>query len=97
MQKDTASKSAITTAVMRAAHQILDEDPKILEDPIAVGLVPGSSEEEIRRREEEFKQHPNRSIFPLRSRFTEDQLADAFRNGVRQYVILGAGFDTFAY
>ena len=97
MQKDTASKTAIDSAVMRAAHQILDEDPKILEDPIAVGLVPGSSEEEIRLREEELKQMRGRSIFPLRSRFTEDQLAAAFRDGVRQYLILGAGFDTFAY
>jgi len=97
MQKNNASETAVHTAVRRAAHQILDEDPKILDDPLAVGFVPGSSEEEIRLREEEFKQAPGRSIFPLRSRFAEDQLAAAFRDGVRQYLILGAGFDTFAY
>ncbi len=33
----------------------------------------------------------------LRSRFAEDQLALAVARGARQYVILGAGLDTFAY
>lgn len=32
-----------------------------------------------------------------RSRFTEDRLEEVVRQGVRQYVILGAGFDTFAF
>lgn len=32
-----------------------------------------------------------------RSRFAEDELALSIRRGVRQYVILGAGLDTFAY
>jgi methyltransferase (TIGR00027 family) len=33
----------------------------------------------------------------MRSRYTEDRLAEAVHNGVRQYLILGAGFDTFPY
>jgi O-methyltransferase involved in polyketide biosynthesis len=33
----------------------------------------------------------------LRSRYAEDCLAEAFTRGLRQYVILGAGLDTFAY
>jgi len=33
----------------------------------------------------------------VRSRFAEDELADAARQGMRQYVNLGAGLDTFAY
>ncbi len=32
-----------------------------------------------------------------RSRYTEDCLEEAIRQGVKQYVILGAGFDTFAF
>jgi methyltransferase (TIGR00027 family) len=32
-----------------------------------------------------------------RSRFAEDELGRAVGRGTRQYVILGAGFDTFAY
>jgi methyltransferase (TIGR00027 family) len=38
-----------------------------------------------------------RAFFVMRSRFAEDALAAAVANGVRQYVVLGAGFDTFAY
>jgi len=33
----------------------------------------------------------------LRSRFTEDRLCAAVRRGITQYIILGAGFDTFAF
>jgi len=32
-----------------------------------------------------------------RARYTEDTLEKAFRQGVKQYVILGAGMDTFAF
>ncbi len=39
----------------------------------------------------------NGPITLSRSRYTEDCLAEALRQGVRQYVILGAGFDTFAF
>jgi len=52
------------------------------------------------------KEHPEQVQTPsarqlrahvvLRSRFAEDRLADAVRHGVRQYVLLGAGLDTFA-
>ena len=100
MQKRKASETARLTTLMRAAHQILDADPKILFDPVAVGLVPGSSEPEIREREEVFQQPRRRwtrSQIVLRSRFAEDQLCEAVQDGVRQYILLGAGFDTFAY
>lgn len=83
---------------MRAMHQVLDDDPKILDDPLAVALVDGSTRDEIlaapadTRPPEWF-----RSIFVLRSRYTEDSLAEAVARGVKQYVLLGAGMDTFAY
>jgi len=38
-----------------------------------------------------------RAFIAARSRYAEDRLAEAVRDGVRQYVILGAGLDTFAY
>ncbi|KNE76335.1 O-Methyltransferase involved in polyketide biosynthesis [Candidatus Burkholderia crenata] len=38
-----------------------------------------------------------RANLVVRSRFAEDELARAVASGVRQYVILGAGLDTFAY
>lgn len=38
-----------------------------------------------------------RAFIVMRSRFTEDELAAAFKDGTRQYVVLGAGLDTSAY
>ena len=35
--------------------------------------------------------------FALRARYAEDTLAETIQGGVRQYVVLGAGLDTFAY
>ena len=40
---------------------------------------------------------PLRAFLAVRSRIAEDALADAVAAGVRQYVVLGAGLDTFAY
>jgi len=42
-------------------------------------------------------QRMNGPITLSRSRYAEDALEEAARNGVRQYVILGAGFDSFAF
>jgi len=100
MAERQASKTAITPAIIRAAHQILDAHPKILDDPVAIGLVEGSSAAEIRAQESDLQQPLKRlvrSSFVVRSRFAEDQLAEAIKAGVQQYVILGAGLDTFAY
>jgi len=49
MRAGAGSDTAIFTALQRAAHQILDDVPRILEDPVAVDLAPGSSEEAIRK------------------------------------------------
>ena len=38
-----------------------------------------------------------RAFIVMRSRYAEDELAADFKNGTRQYVVLGAGLDTFAY
>src|SRR5712691_5002829 len=100
MRAGAGSDTAIFTALQRAAHQILDDAPRILEDPIAVGLSPGSTEEKIRQAEAELQQplvKVLRSTFVFRSRFAEDSLREAVDTGMRQFVILGAGFDTFAY
>jgi len=99
MANRRASTTMIGTAILRATHQVLDDDPKILDDPLAVGLVDGSSRDEILAAAPGLSRPPEwfRSIFVLRSRYTEDALAQAVARGVRQYVLLGAGMDTFAY
>src|SRR5262245_40975847 len=93
------SQTLLVPTVARAAHQVLDV-PLILNDPIAVGLVPEVSREAILEAVEEHRAAPAilfRSLFTLRSRFAEDRLAAAVARGVRQYVMLGAGLETFPW
>ena len=84
---------------MRAAHQLLDAPPRILDDPIVVTLLGPHMVERITQAPEAY-QTPERQALRahvvLRSRFAEDRLALAVKRGVTQYVILGAGLDTFA-
>lgn len=95
METGQASKTALRVAMRRAAHQLLDR-PCVFTDPIAVPLL-GAEFALDRARE----MHPVARAFRLfmaaRSRFVEDHLSGAVAAGVRQYVILGAGLDTFAY
>jgi methyltransferase (TIGR00027 family) len=94
-----ASQSMVRTAMRRAAHQLLDY-PRIFEDPIAVGFVPEASEEAILEAADNHRTPMAtlfRSLFALRSRFAEDRLAQAKARGASQYVIVGAGLDTFPW
>jgi len=95
-----ASRTALNVAMLRAVHQTLDGQPKILDDPIAAVMLGDEFDQQItayadRAREPWIMELGSQVV--LRSRFAEDRLADAVRRGVRQCVILGAGFDTFAY
>ena len=82
-------------AIRRAAHQLVDRPP-VLNDPIAVRLV-GSDYPRDLERASHTVARDFRAYLAARSRFAEDHLAEAAAAGVRQYVVLGAGLDTFAY
>src|SRR5262249_39561033 len=102
MDEERPSLTAEGAAEMRALHQTIDGEPKILDDPISVRLVDPPSDSYWSRVERlERMPEPSRlrfkATFVMRSRYAEDCLAEAFSNGVRQYVLLGAGLDTFAY
>jgi methyltransferase (TIGR00027 family) len=95
-----ASSTARAVAVLRAAHRIIDGEPALLDDTIIARLIGGGLEAQIRSRVDELQTplaRGLRSHVLLRSRFAEDSLADAIAHGVAQYVLLGAGLDTFAY
>jgi methyltransferase (TIGR00027 family) len=95
MKTGRASKTALRVAIRRAAHQIV-EQPRILDDPIAVPLLgPGFARDMERASHRVGRDF--RAFMAARSRYAEDRLAEAVANGVTQYVILGAGLDTFAY
>ena len=85
------------SAMRRAAHQVWD-DPIVLNDPVALKIVGAEEEARLRRGPTDNAiERTIRGIMVARSRFAEDALAEAVARGVRQYVVLGAGLDTFAY
>ena len=99
MDAGSPSRTVGGPAIMRAAHQVLDETPLVFVDPVAVGLIDAASREAILSRRDDLQTDRAkhlRSLFVLRSRFAEDELARACSGGVAQYTLLGAGLDTFA-
>jgi methyltransferase (TIGR00027 family) len=94
MESGRPSRTAFRVAMRRAAHQIFDRPP-VLDDPIAVPLL-GADFAIDREREMHPVARAFRAFMAVRSRYVEDQLAAAVAEGVAQYVVLGAGLDTFA-
>lgn len=86
--------------MQRAAHQIMD-DPKVFYDPVALRIIGRESALALQADPRQFETSPLspylRAFVAARSRYTEDELALGVRRGVCQYIILGAGLDTFAY
>jgi methyltransferase (TIGR00027 family) len=100
MTKHKASQTAQGIAVLRAAHQLIDGVPKILEDPIVVRLLDQATRLRLRDHPEVYQTARLRALRVqalVRSRFAEDRLLEAVQRGIQQFVILGAGLDTFAY
>ncbi len=100
MTERNPSQTAFGAAALRAAHQLIDAEPKILEDPVILRLLDASFLEGIRAHPERLATPHSRALrthILVRSRFAEERLAAAVERGVRQYVLLGAGLDTFAY
>ncbi|MFZ0956965.1 MAG: class I SAM-dependent methyltransferase [Candidatus Sulfotelmatobacter sp.] len=98
MQEGKFSRTAQRVAIRRAAHQLLD-DPKVLDDPLALRIIGNEAAAALRTDPKEHHAFSRafRAFMSARSRFAEDELARAAEDGVTQYVILGAGLDTFAY
>jgi methyltransferase (TIGR00027 family) len=98
MEEGKFSRTAYRVAVRRAAHQLLDQ-PRVLDDPLALRIIGSEAEEALRSNPKERHAFARafRAFMAARSRYAEDELAQAVVIGVRQYVVLGAGLDTFAY
>ncbi len=98
MSEHKASRTAVATAYLRAAHQVLDAPPRILDDPVVLSLLGPAAIQRIKETADQYRTPERlelRAPTVLRSRFAEDRLAAAMVRGLTQYVILGAGFDTF--
>ena len=98
MQEGTFSKTAQRVAIRRAAHQLLDQ-PRVLDDPLALRIIGPEAAEELQTNPKEHHAFSRafRAFMAARSRYAEDELTRAVEHGVAQYVVLGAGLDTFAY
>jgi methyltransferase (TIGR00027 family) len=99
VQQEKPSRTGELTAIMRAIHQTVDDEPRIVVDSIAPRLVDAASGADDWLAQ--ILNHPFakqwRAGFLTRNRYAEDCLAGGVERGVRQYAILGAGLDTFAF
>ena len=111
MQEGNPSTSAIASAMCRASHLFVDDDPKIFRDDLALALSGCSNQVDLGNRLRqrygpielkfgsdfgEFFAGVLRSAMIVRSRFAEEVMEEALGRGIEQYVILGAGLDSFA-
>lgn len=87
-------------ALRRAAHQIHDARPLVFDDPLAVSILGSEYQQELRRTPDGHRRPFSaalRAWIVVRSRLAEDTLQDCVRRlGACQYLVLGAGLDTFA-
>jgi len=95
------SKTALRVALRRAAHQLYDKKPLVFDDPLAVPILGPEFREELNRTPDADRRPFSaalRAFMVVRARLAEDTLAQGVSElGVRQYLVLGAGLDTFAY
>ena len=95
------SRTAQRVALRRAAHQLVDAQPLVFADRFAVGILGPEAQEELRRTPKAAARPFSASLrawVVARARFADDIIKDALAGGagVEQYLVLGAGLDTFA-
>ena len=94
------SRTAWGVAFRRACHQLHDAQPLVLNDPIAVPILGDKFLPDLHAAKQDLDDPGNRVLrawLVARSRYAEEKLAEAVAQGVSQYVLLGAGLDTFAH
>jgi methyltransferase (TIGR00027 family) len=90
--------TATLAAVGRAIHS--QGDRPLLTDHLALGLAGEAGTRLLAQLTAQLPEASRQSFglaFAIRARFVEDAVDDAIRDGLDQYVILGAGLDSFAY
>jgi methyltransferase (TIGR00027 family) len=95
-QPEAADQTAVRVALWRAMHVQIDPPPHVLEDEVGLQLAaPGDGWRQRQDMDPGFTSGFRAGIV-ARARFIEDLVAEQARRGVGQYVLLGAGLDTFA-
>src|SRR5437016_5373980 len=91
-----ADGTAVRVALWRAMHMQVDSPPHVLEDEIGLRLA---APDDGWRRRPDMDPHATRlfrASIVARARYIEDLVVEQAGQGVGQYVLLGAGLDTFA-
>ena len=96
MKHGQASRTALSAAGQRAAHQAL-EGGLVFSDPLAIRILGRDAEKAIAIAKAEPERRGLRFFVAMRSRFAEEKALAAIEAGVRQILVLGAGLDTLAY
>ncbi|MCU1701562.1 MAG: methyltransferase [Mycobacterium sp.] len=92
----TPDSTAIRTALWRALHLEVDAPPHVLDDRIGLQLAGVDADWRQRPDMNEYATPGVRASIVARARYIEDLVTEQADHGVRQYVLLGAGLDTFA-
>lgn len=106
MKANKASQTAVNAASARAYHFSWYGEPKVFRDPFAIHFLDPAQRFTARNRIVYWlicRKHlygwaePAWNEVVARARFTEDHLEESVEAGANQYVILGAGLDTFVF
>ena len=95
-QTEAPDSTAVRVALWRAMHVLLDSPPHLLTDEIGLQLVAPDDGWRARPDMDPAGTSGFRAAIVARARFIEELVAERAGRGVAQYVILGAGLDTFA-
>ncbi|KVT16695.1 methyltransferase [Burkholderia sp. MSMB1459WGS] len=93
--QDGPDSTAERVALWRALHVELDEPPHVLADEVGLRLLAPPPGWQRRGDMDQRFTRPFRASIVARARFIEDLVVDEAARGVNQYVILGAGLDSF--
>lgn len=94
--KNIPDHTAVRVALWRALHVQIDALPHVLEDEVGLKLVDPEDEWQTRPDMDPSFTSGFRASIVARARFVEDLVTEQLDKAVNQYVILGAGLDTFA-
>lgn len=98
---ERGSRTAMMAGATRAAHLLYDQAPHVLVDPFTYLVLPEECRtalfKAMRNTGDDRMMAKGRASLVWRSRTTEDALDHAIERGIRQYAIMGAGFDSFAW
>src|SRR5690348_9657382 len=94
--REVPDHTAVRTALWRALHVLVDPPPHVLEDVIGLELADPAPDWRQRGDMDVQRMKTSRGSIVARGRFVEDIVEEQAGRGVTQYVLLGAGLDTFA-